>query len=70
MNQPTILVAHSLGVSLVLHWLSENNNPNIIGALLVAPADVDSPDHTPKEIWNFAPNTYSKTAFSVSGDDQ
>jgi predicted alpha/beta hydrolase family esterase len=63
LNQPTILVAHSLGVSLVLHWLSKNNNPNIIGALLVAPADVDSPDHTPKEIWNFAPIPTAKLHF-------
>ena len=63
LNQPTILIAHSLGVSLVLHWLSKNSNPNIIGALLVAPADVDSPDHTPKEIWNFAPIPTAKLHF-------
>ena len=27
----------------------------MIGALLVAPADVDSKTHTPEETWNFAP---------------
>ena len=63
LDQPTILVAHSLGVSLVLHWLSKNTNSNIIGALLVAPADVDSPDHTPEEIWNFAPIPTAKLKF-------
>lgn len=55
LNEPTILVAHSLAVSLVLHWAKTNNNKNIVGALLVAPADVDSPEHTPDIIRNFAP---------------
>ena len=54
-KEPTILVAHSLAVSLVLHWVSKNNNPNIIGALLVAPADVNSPEHTPDFLRHFAP---------------
>lgn len=27
----------------------------IAGALLVAPADVESSEHTPEETWNFAP---------------
>lgn len=55
LDSPTILVAHSLAVSMVLHWAAENNNSNIIGALLVAPADVDSPNHTPEIIRNFSP---------------
>ena len=55
LNSPTILVAHSLAVSLVMHWAQNNSNPNIIGALLVAPADVDSPDHAPACIRNFSP---------------
>jgi predicted alpha/beta hydrolase family esterase len=54
-NEPTILVAHSLAVSLVMHWVSQNNNPNIIGALLVAPADVNSPEHTPDFLRHFSP---------------
>ncbi len=54
-NSPTILVAHSLAVSLVMHWIATNNNPYIIGALLVAPADVDSPEHTPEVTRNFSP---------------
>jgi predicted alpha/beta hydrolase family esterase len=63
LEQPTILVAHSLAVSLVMHWLSQNNNPNIIGAMLVAPADVDSPEHTPDFLRNFAPIPTSKLPF-------
>lgn len=62
-DQPTILVAHSLAVSLVLHWAKTNNNPNIIGALLVAPADVDSPQHTPEIIRNFSPMPLYKLPF-------
>jgi len=54
-SEPTILVAHSLAVSLVMHWVSKNNNPNIIGALLVAPADVNSPEHTPDFLRHFSP---------------
>jgi len=63
LDKPTIIVAHSLAVSLVMHWLSSNNNSNIIGALLVAPADVDSPEHTPEIIWNFSPIPLSKLDF-------
>ncbi|AOW09693.1 RBBP9/YdeN family alpha/beta hydrolase [Flavobacterium gilvum] len=54
-EEPTILVAHSLAVSLVMHWASQNNNPNIVGAMLVAPADVDSPEHTPDFLRHFSP---------------
>jgi predicted alpha/beta hydrolase family esterase len=55
LDGPTILVAHSLAVSLVLHWAESHSNKNIIGALLVAPADVDSLEHTPDVIRNFSP---------------
>ncbi|MDR6761764.1 putative alpha/beta hydrolase family esterase [Flavobacterium sp. 2755] len=63
LESPTILVAHSLAVSLVLHWAENNSNKNIIGALLVAPADVDSPEHTPDIIRNFAPMPLYKLSF-------
>jgi hypothetical protein len=52
---PIVIIAHSLAVSLISHWTQLNNTDKIIGALLVAPADVESPTHTPAEIWNFAP---------------
>lgn len=63
LEKPTILVAHSLAVSLVLHWASSNSNKNIVGALLVAPADVDSPQHTPDIIRNFSPMPIYKLPF-------
>lgn len=63
LDAPTILVAHSLAVSMVLHWAATNKNPYIIGALLVAPADVDSADHTPETIWNFSPIPIKKLDF-------
>jgi predicted alpha/beta hydrolase family esterase len=62
-DSPTILVAHSLAVSMVLHWAEANTNSNIIGALLVAPADVDSSEHTPEIIWNFSPIPTGKLRF-------
>jgi predicted alpha/beta hydrolase family esterase len=63
LDTPTILVAHSLAVSMVLHWVSAQTNPNIVGALLVAPADVDSPLHTPDLVRNFAPIPLQKIPF-------
>lgn len=39
-SQPTILVAHSLGCIVVHHWAQQFSGP-IVGALLVAPADVE-----------------------------
>jgi predicted alpha/beta hydrolase family esterase len=63
LNSPTILVAHSLAVSLVLHWAETNKNKNIIGAFLVAPADVDSTEHTPEIIRNFSPMPLYKLPF-------
>lgn len=58
-----IIVAHSLSCSLINHWSKENKAHKIAGALLVAPADVDSPAHTPEEIRNFAPIPLLKLEF-------
>ncbi|SHE79502.1 RBBP9/YdeN family alpha/beta hydrolase [Pedobacter caeni] len=63
LNGPVILVAHSLAVSLVAHWAVKHSAIHIKGALLVAPADVDSPTHTPDIIRNFAPIPLSKLPF-------
>lgn len=63
LKEPTILVAHSLAVSLVMHWVSKNTNLNIIGALLVAPADVNSPEHTPDFLRHFSPIPTSEIPF-------
>ena len=63
LNCPVILVAHSLAVSLVAHWADQYHSLNIKGALLVAPADVDSQAHTPDLIRNFAPMPVTKLPF-------
>lgn len=63
LDAPTILVAHSLAVSLVLHWANKYPNPNIKGALLVAPADVDSETHTPEIVRGFSLMPTSKLSF-------
>lgn len=51
---PPLLVAHSLACALVAHWAERHGRP-LYGALLVAPADVDSEKHTPPEVRGFAP---------------
>jgi hypothetical protein len=51
---PPVLAAHSLACSLVAHWAARATAP-ASGALLVAPADVDSPAHTPDEVRSFGP---------------
>ncbi|BAL27484.1 alpha/beta hydrolase [Azoarcus sp. KH32C] len=39
---PVILVAHSAGVMITVHWAQQHQRP-IMGALLAAPADLESP---------------------------
>lgn len=63
LDHPVILVAHSLAVSLVLHWTARYNNHNVMGALLVAPADVESQEHTPDVVRGFAPIPAIKLTF-------
>lgn len=62
-DTPIVIVAHSLAVSLIMHWSQQNDTSKIIGALLVAPADVESAEHTPEEIWNFAPIPLNKLKY-------
>lgn len=50
-----IIVAHSLGTILTTHYIKQFQPGNIVGIFLVAPADVDSPEHTPEMIWHFGP---------------
>jgi uncharacterized protein len=53
-DSPPILVAHSLACALVAHWATRRS-ARAKAALLVAPADVDSPLHTPEEVRSFSP---------------
>ncbi|MGC4069143.1 MAG: alpha/beta hydrolase [Polyangiaceae bacterium] len=55
---PTAVVfaAHSLGCIAIAHWAAVSKlTTKVRGALFVAPADVDSDEHTPEEVRNFAP---------------
>lgn len=49
-----VLVAHSLACALVAHWVKSFGR-GVKAALLVSPADVDSPAHTPAEVRSFGP---------------
>lgn len=53
-HDDVILIAHSLGCALVAHWARQATG-RVRGALLVAPADVDSAVHTPPVVRGFAP---------------
>jgi predicted alpha/beta hydrolase family esterase len=75
-GSPVVLVAHSLACALVAH--AGRRWPALIGravrgALLVAPADVDSPAHTPPETRGFAPIPLARLPFAskvvASADD-
>jgi predicted alpha/beta hydrolase family esterase/diadenosine tetraphosphate (Ap4A) HIT family hydrolase len=46
--EPVILVAHSLGCVLVAHWAQRGSTLGVRGALLVAPADVESSADLPE----------------------
>lgn len=60
---PVILVAHSLGCALVARWAATTASRRVVGALLVAPADVESAAHTPDEVRSFAPLPRSQLPF-------
>jgi uncharacterized protein len=40
---PVVIVAHSAGVMMVAHWAARHASREILGALLAAPADLETP---------------------------
>jgi uncharacterized protein len=60
-ERPVILVAHSLGCLTVAHWAVSHYSPFVAGALLVAPADVESTQH--ETLRSFAPIPLSRFSF-------
>jgi predicted alpha/beta hydrolase family esterase len=62
-NPGAVLIAHSLACSAIAHTLAEHPDLPISAALLVAPADVDSPYHTPDEVRSFAPMPMARLPF-------
>jgi predicted alpha/beta hydrolase family esterase len=45
-RRPVVLIAHSLGTSLIMHWVLRGNTSRIAGAFMVAPSD-----RGPADIW-------------------
>lgn len=69
---PPALAAHSLACSLVAHWAALHPRVDVRAALLVAPADVESPAHTPDAVRNFSPIPLGRLPFPsivVASDD-
>lgn len=59
---PPILVAHSLSCALLACWAASHARP-IHAALLVAPADIESDNHTPPEAHVFRPLPMKRLPF-------
>jgi len=59
----SLVVAHSLGCPLVAHAAARRPDLPIAAALLVAPADVDSAQHTPGHTRGFAPIPLQRLPF-------
>jgi predicted alpha/beta hydrolase family esterase len=70
---PVVLVAHSLGCTLIAHCAGDAMAARIAAALLVAPPDVDEIRHLLPEIDGFAPTPLLRLPFPsivvASGDD-
>jgi predicted alpha/beta hydrolase family esterase len=54
-GQPAILVGHSLSSILIPHWAQRHGASKVVGALMVAPTDVERRETCPRESWGFAP---------------
>lgn len=69
--EPPVLIAHSLGVLAVAHWLRDGSRPAAAGAFLVAPADPAAPGFPAAAAGFTAPAARSglPTRLVVSDDD-
>ncbi|WBO21355.1 RBBP9/YdeN family alpha/beta hydrolase [Sphingomonas abietis] len=72
-GRPVILIAHSLGTSLVTRWAIETGGAGVAGALLVATTDRDRWESDPAEPQGFAPMLLAPLPFPsivvASSDD-
>jgi predicted alpha/beta hydrolase family esterase len=74
--QPIVLVGHSLGCSLIVHWAAvhgaEKSGSLVRGALLVAPSDTEAPSY-PDCTTGFVPMPLNRLPFpsivAASSDD-
>jgi predicted alpha/beta hydrolase family esterase len=62
-TRPKVLVAHSLSCALVAHWAAAHEGP-VVGALLVAPSDVERDDYAPGTT-GFAPIPLHRLPFTT-----
>lgn len=65
-EQPVILIAHSLGCISIAHWAAQASaaaKARVLGALLVAPADVER-DNCPQALQGFAPIVRQRLPFA------
>lgn len=61
---PVLFVAHSLGCVLLAHWAARSRHAGqVLGALLVAPADVEQQTSTPACLQGFAPVPLARLPF-------
>jgi len=63
-TRPVLLVAHSLGTSLVTRWAQETGAKGVAGALLVATTDRDRWESEPGEPQGFAPMVLKRLPFA------
>ena len=61
---PVVLVAHSLGCITVAHWAESHDTSKVVGALLVAPADVER-SNAPDCLRDFAPIPRQRLPFGA-----
>ncbi|MET8141488.1 alpha/beta fold hydrolase [Sphaerisporangium sp. NPDC005288] len=69
---PVILVAHSLGCTLVTEWAAQHKNDDVAGAFLVAVPDVHGPDFPAQAVGFDAPKHRRlpfRTVVVASDDD-
>lgn len=62
-NGPVVLAAHSLGCALVAHWASQHPTAQVVGALMVAPSDVEAARY-PKGTVGFGPMPLRELPFA------
>jgi predicted alpha/beta hydrolase family esterase len=67
-----VLVGHSLSSILIPHWAQRHGASKVVGALIVAPTDVERRETCPPESWGFAPIPRLPLPFAsivVAGED-
>lgn len=62
---PVVLAAHSLACITVARFGANHPTTRVVGALLVAPADVESELHTPDEVRSFSPIPMNRLPFAA-----